>query len=297
MIGAFYANIARSTDDIESYINSAFSAVNPDTGELSEYPSLVASSEGPHWEESCSQEIARLCQGGFQDIKGTETMHFIHHRSIPKGRRPTYCRVVCTDHPQKSQPRHVRYTVGGDRIHYPGNVSTTTAGLPTTKIIFNSTISTPGARFACFDIKDFYLNTHMTRYEYMRLHISQVPKAIIMELYNLWHLVHNNYLYVEICKGMYGLPQAGQIANDELVIHLAKHGYHQCEHTHGLFRHDTRPIAFSLVVDDFGVKYVGMFTADILDTKVVDDEAEGNGTGFVAEESMGVLTLVVAMLG
>jgi hypothetical protein len=29
------------------------------------------------------------------------------------------------------------------------------------------------------------------------------------------------------------------------------------QHTHGLWTHDTRPISFSLVVDDFGVKYVG----------------------------------------
>jgi hypothetical protein len=29
------------------------------------------------------------------------------------------------------------------------------------------------------------------------------------------------------------------------------------QHIHGLWKHDTRPISFSLVVDDFGVKYVG----------------------------------------
>lgn len=56
---------------------------------------------------------------------------------------------------------------------------------------------------------------------------------------------------------MYGLPQASILANNELVIHLAHHGYHQCEHTPGLFTHETRPISFTLVVDDFGIKYVG----------------------------------------
>lgn len=40
-----------------------------------------------------------------------------------------------------------------------------------------------------------------------------------------------------------------------LLTHLAKHGYHPCKNIHGLFTHATRPIAFSLVVDDFGVKY------------------------------------------
>jgi hypothetical protein len=56
---------------------------------------------------------------------------------------------------------------------------------------------------------------------------------------------------------MCGLPQAGKISNDELIPHLSTHRYVQCPHTQGIFRHLTRPISFCLVVDDFGVKYVG----------------------------------------
>lgn len=56
---------------------------------------------------------------------------------------------------------------------------------------------------------------------------------------------------------MYGLPQAGRIANDHLVPHLAQHGYIQSARIPGLFTHLTRPISFCLIVDDFGVKYVG----------------------------------------
>jgi hypothetical protein len=56
---------------------------------------------------------------------------------------------------------------------------------------------------------------------------------------------------------MYGLPQAGILANELLQRNLAKDGYRPTQHTHGLWKHDTRPILFSLVVDDFGVKYVG----------------------------------------
>jgi hypothetical protein len=44
----------------------------------------------------------------------------------------------------------------------------------------------------------------------------------------------------------------------------APHGYHHVEHTHGLWHHKTRPITFTLVVDDFGVKYVGKEHADHL---------------------------------
>ena len=52
-----------------------------------------------------------------------------------------------------------------------------------------------------------------------------------------------------------GLPQTGIIANKQLQFHLQTHGYYQVKHTHGLFRHHTRTITFTLVVDDFGIKY------------------------------------------
>ena len=56
---------------------------------------------------------------------------------------------------------------------------------------------------------------------------------------------------------MPGLKQAGRIANDRLTKHLAKHGYRPKPLTPALWSHDTRDITFTLVVDDFGVKYVG----------------------------------------
>ena len=56
---------------------------------------------------------------------------------------------------------------------------------------------------------------------------------------------------------MYGLPQAGIIANNLLTKRLAPKGYYQCRHTPGLWRHRWQPILFSIIVNDFGVKYVG----------------------------------------
>lgn len=62
------------------------------------------------------------------------------------------------------------------------------------------------------DIKDFYLNTKMEQHEYMRLPITVIPAEIVAQ-YKLLPLVHNGFIYIEICKGMYGLPQAGKLAN------------------------------------------------------------------------------------
>ncbi|KAI2500611.1 Reverse transcriptase (RNA-dependent DNA polymerase) [Fragilaria crotonensis] len=118
--------------------------------------------------------------------------------------------------------------------------------------MLNSVISTVNGRFMTGDLKDFYLGTPMTEYEYMRIPISMIPPAI-MEHYQLTPLIHNGHVYVEIRKGMYGLPQAGILANDRLAEFLKPHGYSPV--LTGLWRHASRPIAFTLVVDDFGVKY------------------------------------------
>jgi hypothetical protein len=62
---------------------------------------------------------------------------------------------------------------------------------------------------------------------------------------------------MEICKGIYSLPQAGILANKLLKKCLAIHGYYKQPHTPGLFNHETHPVWFNLAVDDFGIKYIG----------------------------------------
>jgi hypothetical protein len=117
------------------------------------------------------------------------------------------------------------------------------------------------------DIKDFYLNTPMAQYEYMRLRLADMPEDVIVH-YRLNEIVTpEGYIYCKIQKRMYGLPQAGIIAQQLLEEHLQKDGYCQSKTTPGLWQHGIRPISFSLVVDDFGVKYVGEEnTQHLLDT-------------------------------
>ena len=63
---------------------------------------------------------------------------------------------------------------------------------------------------------------------------------------------------------MYGLKQSGLLANQALQKHLLPYGFFPSRHTPGLWCHTTRPIAFTLVVDDFGIKYVGTHNAQFL---------------------------------
>ncbi len=69
---------------------------------------------------------------------------------------------------------------------------------------------------------------------------------------------------------MPGLKQAGILANKRLQTHLAKYGYGPAERTPALWTHHTRPIIFALVVDNFGIKYVGKQHADHLINAVKD---------------------------
>ena len=73
-------------------------------------------------------------------------------------------------------------------------------------------------------MKDFYLNTTLLDPEYLSIPYSLIPPVIIAD-YKLDTKVSNNTVYAKVNKGMYGSPQAGKLANDDLVAHLAKGGY------------------------------------------------------------------------
>jgi hypothetical protein len=113
------------------------------------------------------------------------------------------------------------------------------------------------------DIKNYYLGTPLPRFEYMKMMLSPFPEEIIQE-YNLNALAVDSWVYIEIRKGMYGLKQAGLLANQLLQTRLAPFGYYPAWHTPGLWLHKTQHISFTLVVDDFTVKYVGKHHAEHL---------------------------------
>jgi hypothetical protein len=82
---------------------------------------------------------------------------------------------------------------------------------------------------------------------------------------------------------MYGLPQVGILTNKLLQPNLAKDVYRPTTHNHGLWTHDNRPISFSLVVDGFGVKYVGREHAEHLMAcikKKYNISSDWNGTAY-----------------
>jgi len=136
------AAVARAPQQQPQHTALHGNAFNPDTGKVAEYGELRRSSDGHLWQASNIDKIHCLAQG-HGHIEGTNTMFFIPVSAIPCNKKATYLRIVCANRPKKTVPHCVRWTVGGDQVEYDGNVSTKTANLITTKLLFNSVLSTP----------------------------------------------------------------------------------------------------------------------------------------------------------
>ena len=138
------------------------------------------------WDTSYANELGRLCQGigtkpndpTKQRVAGTNTFRPIKFHDIPTNQRHdvTYTRVVCEVHPQKEDPNCMRITIGGNCICYPGDCGTKTGSLELTKMMFNSVLSRRNVRFACFDIKNFYLGTPLDRPEFVKIRLADIPQ-------------------------------------------------------------------------------------------------------------------------
>ena len=161
------------------------------------------------WTTSLGKEFGNIAQGDHKTgEKGTNCVFVMTHdqiRTIPKDRVVTYARIVVDFRPQKEDPNRVRITAGGNLIQYPGELTTRTANLTTSKILWNSVVSTEGAKFMGIDVKSFYLCTPMDRYEYMKMPLSIFPEHIKKQ-YNMEANALNGFVYLEIRKAIHGLP-------------------------------------------------------------------------------------------
>ena len=169
----------------------AMAVMDAETGKLLNYRQLMQSAHHKEvWSKSSANEFGQLANGVGGRIKGTNTIKFIQKRDVPHERRKdiTYGQFVCTIQPEKTEQHRTRFTVGGDRVNYPGEVATPTADMLVAKLLFNSVISTPKAKFMTMDISNFYLMTPLTRPEFIRIKLSDIPDEIIKE-YKLRELV------------------------------------------------------------------------------------------------------------
>ena len=89
----------------------------------------------------------------------------------------------------------------------------------------------------------------------MKVKYKHIPDDIRL-MYNFKNKVtSDNFIYIKIKKGMYGLKQAAILAYENLQSNLKPFGYAPVIGTVGMWQHNTRLTTFCFCVDDFGVKY------------------------------------------
>jgi hypothetical protein len=227
-------------------------AADPVTGQPMNFNRLIAGPDAPLWQQASVEEFDRL-------MEATHSMHPIPFGDKPAARMATYYNPVCSwkKDAAGNPVARVRGTLGGDRVDYPFKVAAATASLPTIKTFLNAVVSERDTTFHSIDIKDYYLNTELPHPEYVSIRLNQIPAATQLKYGVARFAAGRDRVMFKVTKGMYGLPQAGILAQQRLIAHLAAYGYYPAEHTPALFLHRTRPISFVLIVDDFGVKTRG----------------------------------------
>ena len=91
--------------------------------------------------------------------------------------------------------------------------------------------------------------------KFAKIKLSNILEDIIQE-YNLRNkATHDRWVYMSCIQGIYGLPHAGSLRHDILEERLNAAGYRQSKFVLVLWKHDTHPIQFMLVINNLGVKY------------------------------------------
>ena len=208
-----------------------FATLNLDTtGQPLTYNTALQGPDRAHWIAAEAEEFDRLF--------ATETITPIHTTDQPIDRRKdtTYY------NPQVKQKQddsgrvtyRIRGTIGGDRINYPGQTTALTAAMPVVKLLLQSAIS-ENMHVLTMDAKDFYLNTPLTRPEYLRIPLKFIAPCVL-DKHHLRPYIDKKAILFSVHRGMYGLPQAGYLAQIQLIKHLRAHGYEQT---------NTPPLPFS----------------------------------------------------
>ena len=111
--------------------------------------------------------------------------------------------------------------------------------METIKIIVNSVLSTLGACLSTLDVKNMCLESLLKDPQHMRFKLNQIPEDFQQQC-NLKSLVDSQGCAHACINGAsHGLAEAGRIANQDMVDHLAKFGHHECNFTPGPFTHET----------------------------------------------------------
>jgi hypothetical protein len=172
------------------------------------------------WQMAFRKDFGGMAHGDNKTgQKGTNAMFIMTHEEIKQvvsaGKFFTYMNPVVDYRPQKKDPYRIRITAGGNSINYESNASVRTADVDMAKLHRNSVVSTPLAGYTCLDIRNFYLMAALEYFEYRQMPLTLFP-AWIIEQYDMKKHALNGYIHLEMWRAVWGLPQAGILANKRL---------------------------------------------------------------------------------
>ena len=252
-------------DQVHDIIDYAFNTIEEHTeNESMKFRHLIKGRDKDEWLKSDIKEFHK-------QYRDTETIRPILFDNIPPDKKPfiSYYNRQCRVKMKSSGPdRRVRGTFGGNKKSgYKGVTSSYQANMVTTKLLLNKAISDVKSKCFTMDITDMYLQSKLPpdQYEYMVMDISDIPEEII-QCYNLRTFIRpgTTKIYNEVIGALYGMKQSGYIANKELVTYLESNGYMQSKTTPCLFKHNVDDIDFTLITDDFLIRYSDQKEADKL---------------------------------
>jgi hypothetical protein len=151
------------------------------------------------WQTAFRKDFGGMTQGDNKTgQKGTNAMFVMNHKKIQTILKQkkifTYRNPVVDCRPQKDDLHRIRITAGGNLITYKLSPSVWTADLDTAKLHWNSVVSTPGAKYMCLDIKNFYLTAKLDYFEYMRMPLD-LFLAWIQNQYDLKRLAYKGFVH------------------------------------------------------------------------------------------------------
>jgi hypothetical protein len=146
--------------NVPNYTHFASPMVHPTTGEtISGYKRLMHDpAMAEVWQMVFGKDFGGMAQGDDKTgQKGTNSIFVVTHTKIKQAYVDkvtfTYAQIVVDFRPQKEDPYRIRITAGGNLLTYNGNISTRTADLSTSKLLWNSVLSTDGTKYMYLNIK------------------------------------------------------------------------------------------------------------------------------------------------
>ena len=247
-IRELHSTIQLATDDDTGYEERRqmiFGIYNEDGKLTWEKSQRLPKEQADMWKAALHTEIDRL-------INKTETAIPIHWNEVTPGKTASYCSLQLEKKPGK--PERIRMVYGGDRQETNPLWSSRNSEMVTKKIFANAIVSS-GKKLCALDIKDFYIAemNMLDEPEFMFIAAKDITLEMREEYKEFIHQ-HTGRLMLKLIRSIYGMRQAGYIAQRNLLALLKANGYYESGYDSIFTSNDGKTI-FLTHTDDFAIGY------------------------------------------